>query len=304
MRSAQVHGDSMERLLDTWVTAPQRPVSSTCRGACLVNIYPTGPTMGCRHTLDDKPLTLGRAEDCEIRVEEHSVSRHHARIEPRPEGYFAVDLQSTNGTFVNDGPTTMARLTDGDYLRIGNAIFRFLAGGNVEAEYHEEIYRLTIIDALTGIHNKRYLLEFLDRELVRSARHRRPLAVVMFDVDHFKGINDELGHLAGDFTLRELAATLRDAVRQEDLFARYGGDEFAMVLVETTCDGVLEVAERVRTEVERHIFQYENKNYRLTISLGAAFTEGEQGLTSASFIQKADDQLYQAKHQGRNRVVG
>src|SRR5262249_22090452 len=240
-----VRGETMERLLDTWVTAPQRPVSATCRGACLVNIYPTGPNMGCRHTLEDKPIVLGRAEDCEIRVDDHSVSRHHARIEPRPEGYFAVDLQSTNGTFVNDVPTNLSRLTDGDYLRIGNAIFRFLAGGNVEAEYHEEIYRLTIIDALTGINNKRYLLEFLDRELVRSGRHRRPLALLMFDIDHFKGINDELGHLAGDFTLRELAAALRDEVREEDLFARYGGDEFSMVLVETSREGVLEAAERL-----------------------------------------------------------
>src|SRR5947208_12516043 len=111
----------------------------------------------------------------------------------------------------------MYKLKDGDYLRVGNWIFRYLTGGNVEAEYHEEIYRLTIIDALTGIHNKRYLLEFLDRELSRSARHHRPLALLLFDLDLFKAVNDEIGHLGGDFTLRELAGCLKNAIRKEEL---------------------------------------------------------------------------------------
>src|SRR5204863_2834824 len=127
-------------------------------------------------------------------------------------------LQSTNGTFVNDVPASICKLRDGDYLRVGNCIYRFLAGGNVEAEYHEEIYRLTIIDALTDIHNKRYLLEFLDRELDRSCRYHRPLTVVMFDVDHFKAINDRRGHLAGDYTLRELASRVKGIIRKTELF--------------------------------------------------------------------------------------
>src|SRR5207342_1315340 len=155
-------------------------------------------------TLGDTPIVLGRGSDCDIRINDHSVSRRHARIQPGADGYYAVDLQSTNGTFVNDIPASMCKLKDGDYLRVGNGIYRFLAGGNVEAEYHEEIYRLTIIDALTDIHNKRYFLENLARALSCSIRYRRPLALVMFDIDRFKLINDQLGHLCGDFTLREL----------------------------------------------------------------------------------------------------
>ena len=185
----------------------------------------------------DTPVVLGRGNDCDIRINDHSVSRRHARIQPGADGYYAVDLQSTNGTFVNDVPASICKLKDGDYLRVGNCIYRFLAGGNVEAEYHEEIYRLTIIDALTDIHNKRYLLEFLDRELSRSARYARPLALIMFDIDRFKAINDELGHLGGDFTLRELAACVKGSVRKEELFARYGGEEFAIVLPETNLEG-------------------------------------------------------------------
>ncbi len=297
--------ENPEKVTDTWPTAPnKRPQAKANGAACLVHIYPTGPNMGQRYTLDDKPLVLGRGEDCEIRISDHSVSRRHARIEKSAEGYYVADLQSTNGTFINDVPSAMATLKDGDYLRIGNCIYRFLAGGNVESEYHEEIYRLTIIDALTGIHNKRFLMEFLDRELARSARHARPLSVLMLDIDHFKAINDELGHLGGDVTLRDLSASVRANVRREDLFARYGGEEFALVLVETPNQGAMELADRIRRLIEKKDFRYEGKPYRVTISVGVASTGGEHGLNATELIRRADENLYQAKHQGRNRVVG
>lgn len=293
----------MEKVAETWVTAPKRPAISP-RDACLVHIYPTGLAMGTRYSMNGTPLVLGRGEESHIQIHEHSVSRRHARIEMGADGYYVADLQSTNGTFVNDMPVTHARLHDGDYLRVGNCIYRFLGGGNVESEYHEEIYRLTIIDGLTSIHNQRYMLEFLDRELARSARHNRPLAVVLADIDWFKKINDDLGHLGGDFTLRELAAVIKTTVRREDLFARYGGEEFALVLVETTREGALEVAERVRTSVEQHIFQFENRSFNLTVSLGVAATVGDAALTPPQMIQQADAHLYQAKRSGRNRVCG
>jgi two-component system, cell cycle response regulator len=200
-------------------------------------------------------------------------------------------------------PASICKLKDGDYLRVGNCIYRFLAGGNVEAEYHEEIYRLTIIDALTDIHNKRYLLEFLDRELSRSARYARPRALVLFDVDRFKTVNEEMGHLGGDFTLRELAACVKGSIRKEELFARYGGEEFVIVLPETTQENGTLVAERLRQLIERHLFQYEGKAYPVTISLGVAATTGDQALTPHDLIRVADEKLYQAKNAGRNRVA-
>jgi diguanylate cyclase (GGDEF)-like protein len=259
--------------------------------------------MGTRYPLSDSPVVLGRGNDCDIRINDHSVSRRHARIQPGAEGFFAVDLQSTNGTFVNNVAASTVKLGDGDYLRVGNCIYRFLTGGNVEAEYHEEIYRLTIIDALTEIHNKRYLLEFLDRELARSARHNRPVALIMLDIDCFKKINDELGHLGGDFTLRELAATIKGGIRKEELFARYGGEEFAVVLPETTSEGAAVLAERLRGLVEQHPFQYDDKTYPVTVSLGVAGTSGGETLTPFELVRRADDNLYQAKREGRNRVV-
>ena len=293
----------MEKTTETWVTAPDRLISSTRRDACVVHIYPTGVGMGARYALSDTPVVLGRGNDCDIRINDHSVSRRHARIQPGADGYYAVDLQSTNGTFVNDVPASICKLKDGDYLRVGNCIYRFLAGGNVEAEYHEEIYRLTIIDALTEIHNKRYLLEFLDRELSRSERYGRPLAIIMFDLDRFKAINDELGHLGGDFTIREMAACVKTCVRKEELFARYGGEEFIIVLPETNLEGAVAVAERLRVMVEKHAFQYEGKTYPLTVSVGVASTNGDRPLSPSDLISEADQKLFEAKRQGRNRVV-
>jgi diguanylate cyclase (GGDEF)-like protein len=297
-------GKRVEIVTETLTSRPKPPPAEADRTALLVHIYPTGPGMGARYPLGDAQITLGRGSDCDIYISDNSVSRRHALIQPAEDGYYAADLQSTNGTYVNDTPASMHKLHDGDYLRVGNCIYRFLTGGNVEAEYHEEIYRLTIIDALTDVPNKRALMEFLDRELARSCRHGRPLALVMLDVDHFKVVNDELGHLGGDCALRELAGRIKESVRKEELFARYGGEEFALVLPETGRDRALEVAERLRQRIVAEPFRYEGKPFRVTISLGVAATAGETRLTPRDLVAVADEKLYQAKHQGRNRVAG
>jgi two-component system, cell cycle response regulator len=294
----------MESGSETWVTMPARVPTVAGREACLIHIYPTGPGMGTRYPLGDTPLVIGRGTDADIRINDNSVSRRHARLQPGADGYYAIDLQSTNGTFVNDTPASMYKLKDGDYLRVGNCIYRFLAGGNVEAEYHEEIYRLTIIDALTQIYNQRYLMEFLEREVLRTSRHGRPLSILIFDIDRFKSINDEMGHLVGDYTLRELAACVRKMVRREDLFSRYGGEEFVVVLVETNHKQALEAAERIRALVEKHTFRFEQQSFNLTISVGVAECPTDGSATCIELIKKADENLYEAKRNGRNRVVG
>jgi len=294
----------VEKVSETWITTPKRLISAITREACLVHIYPTGPSMGCRYPLRDKALTLGRGDDCDIRIQDNSVSRRHAKIDPSPEGYFVADLGSTNGTFVNDRQLDGGwPLQDGDYLRVGNCIYRYLTGGNIEAEYHEEIYRLTIQDGLTRIHNQRALGDFLDREVARSQRHSRPLSVLMFDIDKFKAINDAHGHLCGDFVLRELAECVGETVRKEDLFARYGGEEFALVLVETGLPEATYAAERVREAVEAHQFRFETTPIKLTISIGVATTSGDPDATPKGLLKAADERLYQAKRTGRNKVV-
>lgn len=269
--------------------------------ACLVFIYPTGPQMGARYVLKDTAV-VGRTDDCQVRNTDASVSRAHARLECREDGYYVLDLGSTNGTFVNNAPVTEAMLNDGDYLRIGNCIYRFLEGGNLEAEYHEEIYRLTVQDGLTGLHNRRSLTEFLDRELSRAERHSRTLALALFDIDRFKAINDSHGHLAGDTVLRQLAALLRPVVRKDELLARYGGEEFAMVLPETSGENAVLACERLRQTVAEHRFEYDGRVIPVTVSIGVA-VNGPDADTPERLLRSADTKLYQAKAAGRNKVV-
>ncbi len=281
----------------------KRPLSRTCRNACLVHIYPTGLMMGTRHLLDRETIILGRGDDCDITVQDFSVSRRHVRFDLDLDGYLVTDLDSTNGTYVNDTPAKSTPLNDGDYLRVGNCLYRFLAGGNVEAEYHEELYRLAIHDALTGLYNKRYLMDYLQREIDRSARYSRPLALIIFDIDHFKSINDTSGHLAGDLTLRELASRLRSEICKDDLLARYGGEEFAAVLTEADQATAAELAEQLRRTVEGHTFTFEGNRIPVTISLGVASIQGDEVVPPPELIRRADERLYRAKREGRNRVI-
>jgi diguanylate cyclase (GGDEF)-like protein len=291
---------------DTQLTVPRTdPVVAAARDAFLVHIYPTGTLIGRRYPLTGRPLSFGRAEDCGVRLADPSVSRKHALVEPAAGGYVVSDLGSTNGTFVNDDPVAGRHpLKDGDNVRVGNTIYRFLTGGNIEALYHEEIYRLTVQDALTRTHNRRALMEFLDREASRSRRHARPLSVALLDVDHFKALNDARGHLAGDMVLRELAARVRPQVRQEDLFARYGGEEFALALVETPHPEAVVAAERIRSLIREGRFGTGSAPVRVTVSIGVATTCGEPGLDPAALLKAADERLYAAKRGGRDRVVG
>jgi diguanylate cyclase (GGDEF)-like protein len=301
----EVPRKNSERATAETLCASGRPVSAVCRDACLVHIYPSGPSMGRRYPLPaNQAVLIGRGSDCAIFIEDHSVSRRHARIDPTPDGYLAQDLDSTNGTFVNDQPITRKPLADGDYLRVGNCIYRFLAGGNIEVEYHEEIYRLAIIDALTDVPNKRYLLEFLARELSRSTRHNRPLSLLLLDIDRFKQINDERGHLCGDHVLRELAGRLKAVIRTEELLARFGGEEFAVVLPEATAESALLVGERLRRLVQEQGFRFDGQTVQVTVSVGVASTAGGEDISPAQMIERADEKLYDAKRSGRNRVCG
>jgi two-component system, cell cycle response regulator len=279
-----------------------RPKTEAGAG-CLVLIYPPGPDMGRRFPLENDEIVLGRGSDCDIQIDRDSVSRRHARVYRVDDQWMVEDLGSTNGSYVNDVPIQRSPLRDNDFLKIGAAIFKFLSGQGVEASYYEEIYRMTIVDGLTGAHNKRYFLEFLEREIARCARYERPLSLLMFDIDHFKPINDTHGHLTGDYVLKELCRRLLGRIRKEELLARYGGEEFAVVLPETDHEGAMVFAEQIRQIVGAEPFEYEGDRFPVTISVGVSTSIGET-IDPETFIKRADENLYKAKHAGRNQVVG
>src|SRR3954464_6039530 len=229
----------------------ERPVG---KDACLVVIY--GLELGRKFNLESANVIIGRSSKSEIQIDQESVSRNHAKIINTGKSIILRDLGSTNGTYVNDQLIDEHVLRDGDFIKIGRTIFKFLTGGNIENAYHEEIYRLTTVDGLTQISNKRHFLETLDREIARGQRYQRPLSLVMFDLDHFKAINDTFGHLAGDYVLKQLASAVKQRIRREDVVARYGGEEFAIVLPEIEVPTALLFAEKVRQLVQQHEFRF------------------------------------------------
>ena len=283
----------------TVIQPPATAAAPTSSTACLVIIY--GADLGRRVVLDGNDLEIGRSVKCDLSLDQESVSRRHARISWDGTRYKLADLGSTNGSYVNDELAQERVLRDGDQLKIGRTILKFMTGDNIETSYHEEIYRLMTFDGLTQIHNKRHFHETLDREVSRSARYERPMSLVVFDIDHFKRVNDTHGHLAGDALLRQLAALVRGRIRREDIFARVGGEEFAVLLPEIEGVGAQQFAEKVRKASEAATFHFEDVAINITLSLGVAnlrppYTTGEQ------LYKAADAALYAAKQSGRNRV--
>jgi len=271
----------------------------------LVVLQPAGANPGRRYALSRPEHVVGRRAETDIPIDLDSVSRRHARFARDAKGWYVEDLSSTNGSFVNDERIERHHLVDGDIVRFGEAVVKFLSGSNIEVAYHEEIYKLSILDGLTGVHNKRFFEEFLEREVARSIRHTHALGLVMFDIDHFKKVNDTHGHLAGDAVLLGLSRRLKPRIRREDILARVGGEEFAVVLADTNREGSLHFAEDLRQIIEREPFNHhEMPHVAVTISLGVAALQPGERIQGQDLVRRADAALYAAKNGGRNRVVG
>lgn len=269
------------------------------RSAFLLMIY--GDALGRRTEIVQQPLAIGRHSSCDIVLPDNTVSRVHCRLTPGEYGVLLQDEGSTNRTYVNDCPVQAHTLADGDVVRVGRTLFKFLTGDNVEAAYHEEIYRLMTTDNLTGAANRRVFQTELQRRFHEAARYRRPLALLVLDLDRFKRINDTFGHLFGDQVLRSIGALVGSARREGDTFCRYGGEEFALIMPETSLVEALSVGERIRAAVDHATFEYEGRTTPVTVSIGAAERDDAQS-SPDDLVRCADERLYAAKEGGRNRV--
>jgi diguanylate cyclase (GGDEF)-like protein len=169
-------------------------------------------------------------------------------------------------------------------------------------EKNKELHELSITDSLTGLYNRKHLMETLDNEVARSKRHKHDFAVLVIDIDHFKEYNDTYGHLAGDEVLSRLASVFKKSVRSCDYVARYGGEEFILLLPEIGPEDGVKTAERIQKKVAKGNFSGDGEPIKVTVSVGVA-SYPRDGDDPQAIIRQADDALYQAKESGRNRVV-
>lgn len=290
--------DSNESTLRThFCNGPATPAQ---RSACVVVIH--GEGLGRRVDINEAVVLVGRLPDADLSIQHKSVSRQHCQIWCEDGRYRIRDLGATNVTHVNGVPLAGdADLADGDLISVGETILKFITKNSVESRYHEEIYQLAVHDPLTSLYNRRHFCEAVDKEIVRAQRHQRPLAMCIIDVDLFKPINDRYGHISGDGVLRKIAALVREHAREDDVAARIGGEEFALLLTEANLDSARELAERLREAVANTPFTLENETHRITISIGIAQLSPECDARS-SLMREADIALYRAKSEGRNRV--
>lgn len=264
-----------------------------------------GVHAGSVFAVDRLPCTIGRHPDNALQVDEDSISRFHARIDRDEEGFYVEDLQSRNGTFVGGRRVTKHHLKDGEGLAFGVQVtFRFNVSDSLEERLLRRLYESSTRDALTGAYNRSHFDERLRSEVAFATRHRTPLSLVMVDLDHFKDINDTYGHQAGDLVLKELVTVSQRILRTEDVFARFGGEEFAIILRGINLEGAHKLGERLRLALSRTAVPFQNQNVRVTLSAGCASnTCCSEPLTPAELIRIADRRLYRAKSGGRNRIA-
>ncbi|MDX1648046.1 MAG: GGDEF domain-containing protein [Longimicrobiales bacterium] len=283
---------------------PQHP-DGEGRHASLVVLQ--GAEIGRHFRLRRQPAVIGRSNDADIRLPDDRASRRHARIDDMwsrasPDATFVLtDLDSTNRTFVNGSPVDRVRLRDGDKIHIGDSILKYVVLDTIEIRFHEEIRHLISYDQLTGLLTKESLFLAFERELERCLQWGLPVSTLMMDLDYLKTVNDTHGHLMGSHVIAEVGKIIGEVLRSVDVSARYGGEEFVSYLAETDPDGARVVADRIRRAVEARPFVLDDRRAEVTISIGIS-TAPKHGETVKELVAHADEALYRAKDEGRNRV--
>ena len=263
-----------------------------------------GASVGEMYKIDGEKTIIGRGQKAQIRLYDDGISREHAQILVEGNRIFLQDLGSTNGTYCNGLQVDKKELVDGDKILVGSTtILKFTYHDNLDEIFQRQMYESALRDGLTKAFNKKYFTDRLESEFTFSSRHGTPLALVLFDIDHFKKVNDTHGHPAGDHVLAEISTLLTGALRAEDVFARYGGEEFAVICRGSDMSQAQVVGERLRKAVESHRFVYEGTHIPVTISVGIAVLPNPAVKDANDIVGFADQALYKSKHGGRNRVT-
>jgi diguanylate cyclase (GGDEF)-like protein len=265
----------------------------------------SGRSVGKMYKVPSGEHTLGRSTDADIRLDDEGVSRFHSKIVRAPDGNVQLlDLESTNGTYVNGARIGEFGLSDGDRIQVGSVtILKFSYQDSLEEQFQQQLYESATRDPLTQAYNKRFFTEQLEKDFSHASRHGLRLSLLMLDVDHFKRVNDGHGHPAGDHVLQRMAATVMGSLRTEDAFCRVGGEEFAVLVRDGDEGEAAYLGERLRSLVEQTQFVYGGATLPVTVSVGVAELEPDRHTEAGMLVADADRCLYDAKRAGRNCVV-
>lgn len=248
---------------------------------------------------------FGRSVEAKVIMNVPSVSREHAKVSVHAEGvdmqYKVVDLNSRNGTYVNNNRITEAILANGDKVQMGDVVFKFVLQDDLDQQFHQDVHRLIHYDQLTGLLTMDAFWRRLETEMRRSSYGKRRFSLAMTDLDGLKRVNDTHGHLAGRMVVREMGVMIRQTVRPIDYAALYGGDEAIMLYAAATLDEAEAIAEKLRLSIQDRVFEHAGKNFGVTISQGLAEWP-THGLGPDQLIAAADAALYAAKAAGRNCI--
>ncbi|HEY8076543.1 MAG TPA: GGDEF domain-containing protein [Labilithrix sp.] len=262
-----------------------------------------GTNVGEMHKIEGPETIIGRAMSAQVRLNDDGISRRHCRVLQIGGQVLIEDLGSANGTLVNGEMVQQHPLKEGDKVRLGSTtMLKFTYQDKLDETFQKQMYDAAARDGLTKAYNKKFFIDRFETEFAYARRHRTMLSLVMFDVDHFKRVNDTYGHLAGDAVLVTLARIAQSMIRTEDIFARYGGEEFAVICRGTPLLNAGIVGERLRTAVEQATFDYQGKRLPVTISVGVAALPESNAGAPQNLVADADEALYEAKKSGRNRV--
>jgi two-component system cell cycle response regulator len=262
-----------------------------------------GDLNGTLFDLNEPQVSVGRNADNVIALEFNGVSRYHFKLLASGESHILEDCGSKNGTYLNNKKVeSLIPLAKGDIIKIGSIALKYLPKGDPERLTYDKLNLEANTDKHTGCFNKTYFNNRITLEVNKCKVTGEPLSLVLFDLDHFKKLNDGFGHDAGDFVLKEMAAIIRaNGIREQDVFARYGGEEFVILLPKTNLKQSFEIAERLRKLIENKEFLYDGKRLPVTASIGVA--DYRQGVvTGTDLFKRADEAVYKAKEGGRNQV--
>jgi len=260
-----------------------------------------GEMLGRVFRLKEGVSQIGRQPDNAVVIQQRAVSGHHAQVRREGATVILEDLKSTNGTILNkDRIERPMILQQNDLIKIGTCVFKY-SENQLDTSFTESLHHKGTTDELTGVYNKAYLMSSL-ASAIEVAKSGFPLSVVIFDLDHFKRVNDTYGHIAGDYVLKETTRLIKDTVvRSEDILGRWGGEEFLLIMPDAKLEVAVGVAERIRKQMEMHDFVFSGMKIPVTASLGVS-TWIPSLKTAEDFLEVADQLLYKSKQEGRNRV--